>query len=105
MELFLGVEFWPHRPPRRGRRPEIVRLDLVTLRIGRGQDPWLCASHEHMRNRNQPCRIVERCGAKVDDFGTSRPVTVEPAAAIAAKPGYDRDARRRRVVPPLRLPL
>src|ERR1700687_869648 len=105
MELFFREKFWPHRAPCRGRRPEIVRLDLVALRIGRGQDPWLRASHEHMRNRNQPRPVVERAGAKVDDFGTSRPVTVEPAAAIPAKPGYDRDARRRRVAPSFRLAL
>ena len=49
--------------------------------------------------------IVERAGAKVDDLLAPCPVAIEPAAAIAAKPGYDRNPHRRSVAPSLRLSL
>jgi hypothetical protein len=103
MELFLREKFRPPCAPGRGHRLEIIRSDPVVFGTHRGQHPRLGAFHEHMGYRNQPRRVVERAGAKVDDLRTSRPVTAKPAAAISAKPGYDRHAARRSMAPCLHL--
>lgn len=105
VELFLGVKFRPLRLPRKRQHAEIGRPALVAFGAGRSQDPRLRASREHMRNWNQPGRVIKRTGAKVDDFRSPRAVAVEAAAAISAEPGYHRDARWRRVAPCLRRAL
>ena len=86
MELFLREEFRPHRPPPFGQQPEIVGSGLMALGIGRRQNPWLRASHENMRDRNKPCRIVKRSGAKVDNFLAPCPLTIEPKKMIGCYP-------------------
>ena len=80
--LFLRKEFQPHRAPFFRKRPVIIRPDLMTLGVGRGQNPWLRAAQEHVRHRDQPCRVVERAGAKVDGFRMALALAVNARTAL-----------------------
>ena len=95
----------PACAPDLGQRPEIIRPGLVAFGVGRGQHPGLCASHEHMRDRNQSRGIVKRSGANIYRLRMFFSFAVDSATAVAAEPRRDVRPRRGVAAPSLRLAL